>query len=57
MALEMAGSLAYEEGRYADSAKYWRELLGILPAGSQRHRELAVALERAERRAEAAVGR
>jgi cytochrome c-type biogenesis protein CcmH/NrfG len=53
----MAGSLAFEEGRYADSAKYWRELLAILPSGSQRHRELTVALERAERRAEAAGGR
>jgi cytochrome c-type biogenesis protein CcmH len=57
VALDMAGSLAFEEGRYADSAKYWRELLAILPPGSQRHRELTVALERAERRAEAAGGR
>jgi cytochrome c-type biogenesis protein CcmH len=57
VALDMAGSLAFEEGRYGDSAKYWRELLAILPAGSQRQRELTVALERAERRAEAAAGR
>ena len=56
-ALDMAGSLAFEEGRYGDSAMYWRELLAILPAGSQRHRELTVALDRAERRAEAAVAR
>ena len=32
-ALDMAGSPAYEEGRYADSARYWGELLALLPAG------------------------
>ena len=57
VALDMAGSLAFEEGRFGDSAKYWRELLAILPTGSPRHRELTVALERAERRAETAAGR
>ena len=56
-ALDMAGSLAYEEGRYADCARYWRELLGVLPTGSQRRRELTLAIERAEQRAEASVPR
>ena len=50
-ALDMAGSLAFEEGRYADCARYWRALLGVLPAGSQRYRELTVAVQRAEQRA------
>ena len=52
-ALDMAGSLAFEEGRYADCVRYWRDLLGLLPAGSQRHRELTLAIQRAEQRAAA----
>ena len=49
--LDMAGSLAYEQGRYADSVGYWRELLGLLPPGSPRRQELSVAIQRAEQRA------
>jgi cytochrome c-type biogenesis protein CcmH len=49
-ALDMAGSLALEEGRYADCVRYWRDLLGVLPAGSQRHRELTLAIQRVEQR-------
>ena len=49
-ALDMAGSLAFEEGRYADCVRHWRDLLGLLPAGSQRHRELTLAVQRAEQR-------
>ena len=56
-ALDMAGSLAYEEGRYADCARYWRDLLGVLPTGSQRRRELTLAIQRAEQRAEASTPR
>jgi cytochrome c-type biogenesis protein CcmH len=50
-ALEMAGSAAYEEGRYADAARYWKELLAGLTPGSERHMELSTALARAERKA------
>jgi len=50
-ALDLAGSLAYEQGRYADSARYWRELLGLLPQGSPRRQELGLAIQRAEQRA------
>jgi len=50
MALEMAGSAAYEEGRYADASRYWSGLLPQLRAGSKRHAELSAAIERAEAR-------
>jgi len=50
MALEMAGSAAYEEGRYADATRYWSELLPQLRAGSKRHAELSAAIERAKAR-------
>jgi cytochrome c-type biogenesis protein CcmH len=45
-ALDMAGSFAVEEGRYEDAVRYWSELLKQLVPGSQRHRELAAAIER-----------
>jgi len=50
-ALEMAGSAAYAEGRYADSVRYWERLLAELPAGSTRHTELSAAIARAQQRA------
>lgn len=50
-ALEMAGSLAYDEGRYADAVRYWNALLADLTPGSERHRELSAAVARAERKA------
>jgi cytochrome c-type biogenesis protein CcmH len=50
-ALEMAGSVAYEEGRYADAVRYWKQLLTDLAPGSDRHAELSTAVERAERKA------
>lgn len=46
-ALEMAGSLAIEEGRYDDAVRYWNELLPQLATGTERQRELAAAIERA----------
>jgi cytochrome c-type biogenesis protein CcmH len=49
-ALEMAGSAAYGAGRYADSVKYWSDLLAQTPPGSERHQQLAAAIERAQRR-------
>jgi cytochrome c-type biogenesis protein CcmH len=51
MALEMAGSAAYEEGRYAESVRYWQELLVQLRPGSQKHSELSAAVARAQQRA------
>jgi cytochrome c-type biogenesis protein CcmH len=51
MALEMAGSAAYEDGRYADSVRYWSELLAQLRPGSQKHTELSVAVARAQQQA------
>jgi cytochrome c-type biogenesis protein CcmH len=54
-ALEMAGSAAYEQGDYASAASAWRALLAQLPPTSTEHRELAAAVERAERRAKAAL--
>lgn len=51
MALEMAGSAAYEKGRYAEAARLWKLLLVTLEPQSERSWELAAAIERAERKA------
>jgi cytochrome c-type biogenesis protein CcmH len=56
-ALEMAGSAAYEQHDYRAAAKYWKSLLGVLEAGTEQHRELAAAVERAERKAAVALPR
>ena len=56
-ALEMAGSVAYEEGRYADAARYWKQLLADLAPGSERHRELSTAVARAERKSSVTLPR
>lgn len=50
-ALEMAGSAAFERGRYGEAIAHWERLLEQLPPGSERHRELATAIERARRSA------
>ncbi|MGB2818947.1 MAG: c-type cytochrome biogenesis protein CcmI [Burkholderiaceae bacterium] len=55
--LEMAGSAAYAEGRYADAARYWKELLAGLTPGSERHAELSAAVARAERKAAVSLPR
>lgn len=57
LALEMAGSAAYELGQYADAARRWKELLSGLPADSERHDELAAAVARAERKAAVTLSR
>ena len=57
VALEMAGSAAYAEGRYADASRYWKELLAGLTPGSERHAELAEAVARAERKAAVSLPR
>jgi cytochrome c-type biogenesis protein CcmH len=51
VALEMAGSASYESARYADAARHWKLLLGTLAPQSERYKELAAAIERAERKA------
>jgi cytochrome c-type biogenesis protein CcmH len=56
-ALEMAGSAAYEEGRYGDAARYWKELLSGLTPGGERHAELSAAVARAERNAAVSLPR
>lgn len=50
-ALEMAGSAAYEAGDFRDAARYWQQLLALLPADSPEHGQLAAAVARAERKA------
>jgi len=50
-ALEMAGSAAYERGDFAVAARYWKQLLPQLAAGTPAHGELAAAVARAERKA------
>jgi cytochrome c-type biogenesis protein CcmH/NrfG len=57
MALEMAGSAAYEEGRYDDATRYWGELLSQLRPGTRRHTELTAAMERARLQAQASPQR
>lgn len=56
-ALEMAGSAAYEEGRYGDAVRYWKELLSDLTPGGERHAELSAAVARAERKAAVSLPR
>lgn len=50
-ALELAGSAAFEQGRYTEAANYWKELLAQVPAGAPMHAPLVAAIARAERRA------
>jgi cytochrome c-type biogenesis protein CcmH len=51
VALEMAGSAAYADGRYGESARYWRLVLDQLAPGTEQHRQLSAAIDRAQRRA------
>lgn len=55
IALEMAGSAAYADGRYAESVRYWQALLKQLEPQTQRHAELSAAIRRAERQARVAL--
>lgn len=57
LALEMAGSAAYAEGRYAEAVRHWTRLLEQLAPGSERHTELTAAVERARRRASVTLPR
>jgi cytochrome c-type biogenesis protein CcmH len=56
-ALEMAGSAAYADGRYAEAVRHWKELLAGLTPGSERHAELSAAIARAERKASVSLPR
>ena len=53
LALEMAGSAAYEVGDYARAARHWLLLLPQLQTAPQRHAELAAAIARAQTKAKA----
>jgi cytochrome c-type biogenesis protein CcmH len=55
MALEMAGSLAYEQREFARAAALWRQLLPQFPRETQQHQQLAAAIARAERLAATAL--
>jgi cytochrome c-type biogenesis protein CcmH len=57
VALEMAGSVAYADGRYADAVRSWQALRAQLPPASAQHAELSAAIERAQRRAAVALPR
>ncbi len=50
MALEMAGSAAYEAGDYARAVRHWNALLPQLEGDPQRHAELAAAIQRVQTR-------
>jgi cytochrome c-type biogenesis protein CcmH len=47
-ALEMAGSAAYEAQEYEMAARYWRQLLALLPERVRAHEELSAAIARAD---------
>jgi cytochrome c-type biogenesis protein CcmH len=57
MALDMAGSAAYADGRYAEAVRYWSDLLDELPAASPRRADLTAAIARAERKAAVSLPR
>jgi len=51
LALEMAGSAAYEAGDYARAVQEWQRLLPQLESAPQRHAELGAAIARAQAKA------
>jgi hypothetical protein len=51
--LETAGNAAYDEGDYAAALRYWRAAGADLPAQSERGRNLAAAIARTQRQADA----
>lgn len=51
LALEMAGSAAYEQRRYDEAAARWSELLAQLRDSSERYAQLVRAIDRARRKA------
>jgi cytochrome c-type biogenesis protein CcmH len=55
LALDLAGSAAWEVRDFAKAAMYWKRLLELIPAGEPRHAELRTAIQRAEQRARFAL--
>lgn len=56
-ALELAGVSAFQEGNFAQAAHYWKQLLKQLPPDSPYAQDIALALNEAKGRAEAAFGK
>ena len=57
LALELAGSAAWEQGDFRGAAASWQQLLAQLPTDSERHAQVAQALARAEQRARVSLPR
>ncbi len=55
LALDLAGSAAWEVRDFAKAAMYWKRLLESIPASEPRHAELSMAIQRAEQRARFAL--
>ena len=55
LALDLAGSAAWEVRDFAKAAMYWKRLLELIPAGEPRHAELRTAIQRAEQQARFAL--
>jgi len=49
-ALEMAGSAATEQERFAEALQYWGQLLELLPVDTLQFSELLSAIERTRQR-------
>jgi cytochrome c-type biogenesis protein CcmH len=49
-ALEMAGSAAYEANDFLGAARYWKQLLALIPETSAEYAQLSAAIDRAEQR-------
>jgi cytochrome c-type biogenesis protein CcmH len=55
LALDLAGSAAWEVRDFVKAAMYWKRLLESIPASDPRHAELTLAIQRAEQRARFAL--
>ncbi|MGE5027755.1 MAG: c-type cytochrome biogenesis protein CcmI [Betaproteobacteria bacterium] len=47
-ALDLAGTAAYENGDFSEAARYWRQLLKLVPPDSDISRKIAAAVKEAE---------
>ncbi|MDD5328604.1 MAG: c-type cytochrome biogenesis protein CcmI [Sulfuricella sp.] len=50
-ALSLAGAAAYQDGKFAEAAAYWRRLLNVMPKDADDYRQIADAAEKAEQAA------
>lgn len=55
-ALELAGLAAVQRSEWAQAVHYWRQLLKLLPSGTEFHQDIAQALKTAEDKAAQASG-